>query len=143
MLPALMHGHAQVMKRERMFRLAFERTSVRALGSIDVATLVREEPLLRERPSRLRIRCGGSGAPYGRSRRRSRRRWRSRGCSAQRTMALLVALAAAARTRVVAPDHRAARKTRFGAREQRTRFGIVGPRRETPLRQRGRRVPLG
>src|SRR5690242_754236 len=118
MLPALMQGHAQVMKRERMFRLAFERTSVRELGSIDVATLVRDEPLLRERRSRLRSRCGGNGARCGGSCRRSRRRW----CSAQRTMALLVAFAAAARTRVVAPDHRAARKTRFGAREQHTRF---------------------
>ena len=61
---------------------------------------------------------------------------------AERAVAMLVALAAAARTRIVAARDRRLRGAVLDLREQRPRFRVIGRRREDALRDRARGVPL-
>src|SRR5881397_2919922 len=46
---ALMERDAEIMKRQRLFGVDAERGAIRALRSLDVASLVRGKPLLGER----------------------------------------------------------------------------------------------
>src|SRR6185312_344550 len=99
--------------------------------------------LLRERRCcsrwwRLRESCGrrrsfrGASRPFG----------RSSGIGSDRAVALLVALAAAAGTGIVAADKRTAGNAGFGTREQRTRFMVFGQCVDAATSKRRGRIPL-